>query len=158
MATRLLLVENEPSLLDLLERYLTRSGYLVSKAPNAECTLALLSVVPPRTSTSKALDTAVANKDADCASESLSVDLAIVDLTFSDGMTGVDLLKAFRASGHNFPVLLYSGYPFSVETLAPELQKNVWYLQKPFLPSVLSQAVAGILESGKAVSAEVSPP
>ena len=124
MANRLLLVENEQSLLDLLDRYLTRSGYTVKLAPSAEYALELLAV--PDVSAP-------------------GIDLAIIDLNLSDGMTGVDLLGKLRQNGFGFPVLLYSGYPFAVETLAAGLQPNVWFLQKPFVPRVLSEMVTKIL-------------
>ena len=124
MANRILLVEDEQSLLDLLDRYLTRSGYAVKTAPSGEFALELLAV----------RDTGMP-----------IVDLAIIDLTLPDGMTGVDLLEKVREAGFDFPVLLYSGYPFAVETLAPALQANVWFLQKPFAPRILSEMVSKIL-------------
>ena len=125
MATHLLLVENEQALLDLLSRYLSRSEFQVTMASSAQVALDLLS-------------TQVGN--------SVAFDIAIIDLNLSEGLTGLDLLGNLRDSGHSFPVLLYSGYPFAVETLAAHLQANVWFLQKPFLPRVLLEKVTTILE------------
>ena len=130
MPTRLLLVENDQALVDLLERYLTRSGYEVSSAPSAQTALELLH-----------------GTGSEMGASPVTVALAIVDFYLTDERTGVDLLTAMREAGHNFPVLLYSGYPFAVETLPVSLQANVWFLQKPFMPKVLSEMVVTILGS-----------
>lgn len=83
---RLLLVDDEPALLDLLRRYLERLGYSVDACADAE--------------------TAIAHVTADPAAYAL----VLTDLTL-DGMNGEELLDRLRALNPALPAILSSGYP-----------------------------------------------
>jgi DNA-binding response OmpR family regulator len=82
----LLIVDDEPAVLDLLRRYLGRLGYSVEIAPNAEVALDLFEAAPD------------------------DYDLVITDLTLP-GMSGEDLLTRMRARRPSLRALISSGYP-----------------------------------------------
>jgi two-component system cell cycle sensor histidine kinase/response regulator CckA len=83
---RLLIVDDEPAVLDLLKRYLERSGYAVEITPNAEAALDLFQAAPGR------------------------FDLVITDLNLP-GMGGEELLKRMRQQRPSLRALISSGYP-----------------------------------------------
>ena len=117
---RLLVVDDEEALLALMERFLRRSGFAVTGARNAE----------------------LAWKEVDDAADDFS--LVILDLTLP-GLSGVELLGQLRTISSSLPVLLLSGYPFDVGSLPPELQSNVWFVQKPFSPKTIVVLIEEIL-------------
>ena len=83
---RLLIVDDEPSLLDLLRRYLTRLGYEVETAGTAASALAIFTKDP-------------------------SFSLVITDLAL-DGLNGEDLIEQMRKLKPVLPGLIASGYPY----------------------------------------------
>jgi len=110
-AARLLIVDDETTLLDLLRRFLERRGYLVDTCATADAASARFSQNPK------------------------SYDLVIADLNLDDGKTGVELIEQLRLQRPALPALITSGTPY-VPTL-----KGVSFLQKPFLPQMLVDAV-----------------
>ncbi len=84
---RLLLVDDEPTLLQLLRRYLERQGFEVDTANSAEMALSLFDVDPQR------------------------YDIVITDLTLP-GLNGAELLDRMRAKNATLPGLISSGYPY----------------------------------------------
>ena len=84
---RLLLVDDEPTLLQLLKRYLERQGHQVDTADTAESALSAFELDPQR------------------------YDLVITDLTLP-GMTGAELLEHIRAKNPGVPGMISSGYPY----------------------------------------------
>jgi DNA-binding NtrC family response regulator len=85
-APRLLIVDDEAPLLDLLRRYLVRLNYEVETAGTAEEALALFKTDPARFA------------------------LVITDLTLDD-INGEDLLEQMRQLKPGLPGLIASGYP-----------------------------------------------
>jgi DNA-binding NtrC family response regulator len=85
-ARRLLIVDDEPAVLDLLKRYLERAGYTVEMSGTAEDALNLFEAGPDR------------------------YDLVITDLKLP-GMGGEDLLKRMRDRNPAIRALIASGYP-----------------------------------------------
>lgn len=85
-SARLLIVDDEPAVLDLLRRYLKRLGYVVEIAPNAEAALDLFEATPD------------------------GYDLVITDLTLP-GMSGEELLRRMREKRPFLRALISSGYP-----------------------------------------------
>lgn len=84
---RLLVVEDEAPLLDLLRRYLERLGYQVHTAASASEALSVF------------------------AKEPLQYRLVITDLSL-DGMNGEELVVKMREQNPDLPGLVSSGYPY----------------------------------------------
>ncbi|MEQ1886614.1 MAG: response regulator [Bryobacteraceae bacterium] len=83
---RLLLVDDEPALGDLLKRFLERQGYAVDTFRDAETALAALVRDPALYA------------------------LLITDLTLP-GMNGEDLVTKVREQAPDLPAIIASGYP-----------------------------------------------
>ena len=113
---RLLLVEDERALADLLKRYLERLGYQVDACTHPDEALALLDTHPD-----------------DYA-------LLITDLSLPS-MSGDELLTRSRLRAPQLRAIIASGYPY--EPRAPHVE----FLQKPFLPNLLAQAVERALKA-----------
>jgi CheY-like chemotaxis protein len=113
---RLLLVEDEPALADLLKRYLERLGYQVDACAHPDAALALLDAHPE-----------------DYA-------LLITDLSLPD-MSGDELMTRSRLRAPHLRAIIASGYPYEPRVAGVE------FLQKPFLPNLLAQAVERALKA-----------
>jgi len=107
---RLLLVDDEASLLDLLKKYLERLGFEVDACIAPEQALALF--------------------EADSSRYSL----VITDLTLP-GISGEEMLNRMRAKNDKLRAIVSSGYPYSPRS------PRVAFLQKPFLPKMLAEAI-----------------
>lgn len=88
---RLLIVDDEPSLLELLKRYLERLGYQVETVATPEAALEEFQADPRRF-------TAV-----------------LTDLSLP-GMSGEELAHELRARNPSLPVVISSGYPFEPQS------------------------------------------
>ena len=111
---RLLIVDDEPNLLELLRRYLGRLGYEVETRANAEEALALFQAGPDRFS------------------------LTVTDLTLPS-LNGEELIQRIRELRPGHPAIITSGYPY--EPRGP----GIGFLQKPFLPQMLVEAIEKVL-------------
>jgi len=109
-ALGLLIVDDEPNLLDLLRRYLGRLGYEVETCGNAEDALALFQAAPDRFS------------------------MAITDLSLPS-LSGEELIERIHQLRPGLPAIITSGYPYQPRAA------GVVFLQKPFLPQMLAEAV-----------------
>ncbi len=49
----------------------------------------------------------------------------------------------------DLPILICSGSPFYLSNLPKGLEKQVAFLQKPFVPKMLSEAIAQLLNKDK---------
>jgi DNA-binding response OmpR family regulator len=107
---RILLVDDEAALTDLLKRYLERLGYHVDACGDAGTALAWADKAPGRYA------------------------LVIADLTLPD-MNGADLVAKLRRNNPGFRALITSGYPYQSSAEGME------FLQKPFLPKMLAEAI-----------------
>jgi len=87
MAARLLLVDDEAALADLLKKYLERLGYEVDTCVSPEAALALFAANPQRYA------------------------LVLTDLTLP-GMTGAEMLDRMRAIHPSLGAVIMSGYPY----------------------------------------------
>ena len=114
-AARLLIVDDEETLLNLLRRYLERQGFQVETCATAETALQLVSKEPG------------------------GFALVITDLTLK-GMNGAELIEQIRRLQPGLPGLITSGYPHVPAA------KGVGFLQKPFLPRMLLDAVEQALK------------
>jgi PAS domain S-box-containing protein len=117
-----LIVEDEPSVLLLAERILTRRGYRV------------LSAGLPET----AIEIFKANKD--------EIDLLFTDVMMP-GMNGPEMAKIILGESPDLKCLYMSGY--SAETIAERglLDETVQILEKPFCANGLAEKVREVLDS-----------
>ena len=119
-AGRILLVDDETSLLGLMETYLGRMGYTLQACVSATEALKLFEAEPR------------------------AFDLAIVDLTMPE-MPGEELALRFLEINSNLRILLCSGYPYDISALPAGIRRHFAVLQKPFLPKMLDKAVGDLL-------------
>jgi DNA-binding NtrC family response regulator len=117
---KILLVEDEPPLLQLIEKYLQRMGYQVESHLKSVDALRSFEAAPGRYS------------------------LVLADLGMPD-MPGDTLLTRMLEIRPDLRVLVCSGSPFFIENLPQTLQQQVAFLQKPFVPKMLGEAVQKLL-------------
>lgn len=114
---RVLVVDDEPAIAQVLQRTLTRRGFVVETASNGAEALARLERLP-------------------------DIDVLVTDHTMPV-MTGAELITRLRESGNACPVVLMSGFGavISDEHLAP--YADVQRLDKPFATDELVRLIAG---------------
>jgi two-component system, cell cycle sensor histidine kinase and response regulator CckA len=117
---RILIAEDEPPLLRMLEVYLGRIGYGVTSAR-----------VPDEAW--KALDDAPG-----------AFDLAVLDATMA-GASLPEILSRLLSSDPRLRVLVTSGYPLDMSRVVTAAGGRVVFLQKPFGPEVLAGAIRRML-------------
>lgn len=106
----ILVVDDDPDLLRLIEIRLTAGGYSVTTAQSAEQALARLAVARPQ--------------------------LVVTDLRM-DGMDGMALYEAIRAEHPMLPVIILTAHGTIPEAVAAVKRGVFGYLTKPFDPRVL---------------------
>ena len=116
MSKPILLVDDEPALLELLKKYLERLGYQVDACLTAEDALAQFDANPARYA------------------------LVLTDLTLP-GISGEEMLDRMHAIRPGLRGIISSGYPYVPRS------KKVVFLQKPFVPKMLAEAIAALLGS-----------
>ena len=117
----ILVVDDEPPLLKLMQAYLERLGYDVTACPNAVQALAQFQ------------------------SANVSFALVVADLSLPD-MSGDEMALRMAEMNPTLKVLLCSGYPFDIESLPEGVKRRSAALQKPFLPNMLAQEVEALLQ------------
>ena len=102
---KILIVDDEPSICDILEKFLKRKGYEVARSSDGKAALDLI------------------NSD--------SIDLVVSDIKMP-GMSGVELLQKIREKDRTLPVLITTGFP-TLDTAIDALKLGAYdYLTKPF--------------------------
>jgi DNA-binding response OmpR family regulator len=122
MGARILVVEDEPRLRELLRLYLEREGHQVTDVGDGAAAIAIF--------------------------DQAGVDLVILDLMLP-GMQGEAVLEALRVSG-DVPVLITSAKRSDAERIAGLRLGADDYLAKPFNPHELTARVAAILRRSMA--------
>lgn len=117
MGARILVVEDEPRLRELLRLYLEREGYQVTDVGDGAAAIAIF--------------------------DQAGADLVVLDLMLP-GMQGEAVLEALRDSG-DVPVLITSAKRSDAERIAGLRLGADDYLAKPFNPHELTARVAAIL-------------
>ena len=112
---RILLVDDDPSVLDLTQELLSMAGYEVLAAPGGMAALA-------RMDSGERFD-------------------ALVTDHSMPGMSGEDLIRRVRERCPDLPCLLMTGHG----DMSEELDVEVSVLRKPFRASELAAAVRGVL-------------
>jgi DNA-binding NtrC family response regulator len=123
-AVRILLVDDEPALLRLMQTYLNRLGYVVEACLDGKSALAAFQREPDQ------------------------FDLLVTDLMLDD-MSGQDMAIQMAGSNEKLRVLLCSGYPVQLNTLPETLRDRFATLQKPFLPNMLVTTIEKLLRKNR---------
>jgi len=119
-AENILIVDDEPALLKMMNMYLGRLGYSVTTATTTE----------------------QAWKSAETASEPFAV--AVIDATM-EGMSMEELAKRLLRTSPALRVIAASGYPVDMTSLESAAPGRVAFLHKPFTPEMLAAAVRRML-------------
>ncbi len=116
---QILIVDDEPALLLVMEQYLRRMGHNVTSRRSG--------------------------REAWQLFESRPADywLVIADITMP-GMSGKDMLLRMLELNPAVCILICSGYPFDMAVLPEPARPHVGFLQKPFTPKMLAEAVQGL--------------
>jgi DNA-binding NtrC family response regulator len=122
LRTRILVVDDEPALLRLLEQYLVRSGHEVETCGSASRALELYGDDPAAYS------------------------LVVADLRMP-GMSGEELLEKLMQRNPSIRIVVCSGYPFEHLERRPGIERQIRFVQKPFLPRMLDQAIRELIDS-----------
>jgi response regulator RpfG family c-di-GMP phosphodiesterase len=102
---KVLVVDDEPSICDILEKFLIKKGYEVMRAPDGATALELI--------------------------KNGSMDIVVSDIKMP-GMSGVELLQQIREYNRALPVLITTGFP-TLDTAIEALKLGAYdYLTKPF--------------------------
>lgn len=117
---RVLLVDDEAALLIVMEQYLRRLGYEVSACRSGQQAWQLFETQPSAYS------------------------LVLADITMPE-MSGQELLLRMLQLNPAIGILICSGYPFDISTLPATIHQQVGFLQKPFTPKMLSDAIDRLL-------------
>lgn len=123
----ILLVEDEALVRKLGTRILTRLGYKVLSAGNADEALAIVD------------------------SNATGIDLLFTDVIMP-GMSGRDLAEQIRARNPSIRVLYTSGYTENVMLERGLVEHGVSYLSKPYRPQALARVVREALGQGAAMA------
>jgi signal transduction histidine kinase/ActR/RegA family two-component response regulator len=121
-AERVLVVDDDPGVRQLLARILSTRGYMVLEAQDGAAALALLDALPE------------------------PVDLLITDVVMPV-MNGVKLVEEAHARWPRMRLLFVSGYPQGTRPAAGVLASRVPVLAKPFTPARIASAVRDILDA-----------
>ena len=117
---RLLVVEDNDAVRDLVSLMLRHGGYQTVSAPTPAAALDLFH-----------------RPDA-------GIDALVTDMVMA-GMTGIELARTIRRHDPRLPVLLMSGYTVATLPDAAALPDGMELIRKPFTTAALLHAVAGIL-------------
>ncbi len=117
---RLLVVDDEPSLLRLLTRYLSRANYAVDACAGGE-------------------EAWQRFQDGEQAYAAAIVDLSLPDLP------GEELVRRIRSRRPDFPIIVCSGALPDLDAMSGS---GVRYVQKPFLPQMLLDTLSAALRPG----------
>jgi PAS domain S-box-containing protein len=118
----ILVVEDEVAVRSLVARVLGELGYRVYEAGTGAEALQVLA-------------------DIGCR-----LDLLLTDLVLSGGMQGKDVVRALQSSLPDLPALYMSGYTRNAIVHAGRLDEGVNFLEKPFTPEALANAVRRVLD------------
>jgi signal transduction histidine kinase/CheY-like chemotaxis protein len=122
----LLLVEDEPDLLAIATRALSRLGYRVLPAVDGRQALALW----------------------DCYAN--EIDLVLTDMRMPNGINGLTLAERLWSSKPSLKIIIMSGYSSEIATNGSASRVEFTYLAKPFELQTLAETVRGCLGAAHA--------
>ncbi len=122
MSNKILIVDDDPFNLDLLEQELTDKGYVIERANSGEEALKKV--------------------------ESFQPELILLDYMMP-GMNGVEVLKEIRKTGNDVPVVMITAYG-TIERAVQAIKEGAFdFIPKPFEPDHLALIVHKALEREK---------
>lgn len=119
-ASRILLVDDEPGLLKMAGAYLGRLGFAVTTASTTDKAWEEMEAAP-----------------ADIA-------VAVLDASMS-GLSMDELATRMLNASPSLRILTSSGYPVDISALESAAPGRVEFLQKPFTPEMLANAIRRLL-------------
>lgn len=117
---RVLVVDDEVPLLQLMKRYLDRIGYDAEICSDSQVALDLL------------------------VSDPYHFHLVVADLSMPQ-LSGRDLVARMEDVNPEIGVLVCSGEPFDCRSIRRRNHNRIKFLQKPFTPKMLADAVGELL-------------
>lgn len=120
-AVKILVVDDDPMLLDFTVRALESLGYDTVSAPDAETALRLLE-------------------------QDHQIQVAIVDLCLGKGPTGSQLARAALSVRPDLHMLVTSGAPGALEIVREDMPDCVKLLPKPYRRRDLADRLSGFLD------------
>jgi DNA-binding response OmpR family regulator len=136
MTARILLVEDEPAILESLAYVLTRDGFSVATAKNA------------------AEAGAIAGGGERASDRGQLIDLVVLDLMLPDG-SGFDLIRGWRAAAASrpMPIIVLSSRDAEADRVAALESGADDYVTKPFSPREIVARVRAVLRRSVAAGA-----
>jgi DNA-binding NtrC family response regulator len=123
MKPNLLIIDDEPDFLNVLESYFGFEDYAVKTAVSAEKGLELIGQI--------------------------QFDAVITDMAMNPGMSGLDLLREIRRTDAVLPVIVMTGVG-TIESAVEAIQQGAYhYVTKPFDPKDLEILARRAVESGR---------
>ena len=123
MKPKILIIDDEPEFLHVLDNYFSFKNYHVQTAGSAEEGLRLI--------------------------EQILFDAVVTDMAMPDGMSGLDLLRQIRQTDNIMPVIIMTGVG-TIESAVEAIQIGAFhYVTKPFNPQDLEFLVRRAIESGR---------
>ncbi len=119
---RTLIVDDELSLLVVIEQYLSRLGYQVSACRSGQQAWELFESQPS------------------------AYALVMADIVMPE-MSGQEMLARMLDLNPEICILICSGYPFDVSTLPAAAHQQAGFLQKPFTPKMLAEEIERLLKA-----------
>ena len=113
-------MDDEPSLVRLLEKFLTQRGFEVDACNGSSEALERFTAAPER------------------------YDLLIADVNMP-GIAGDELALLIAGLSDSIRILLTSGLPFNLGRFPDGVRERAVFLQKPFLPRMIIEAVERLL-------------
>lgn len=123
--TRLLIVDDEPSYRDYLQRFLAREGYEVR--------------------------TAVTGQEAIRIGESFEPEIVLADWMLKNHMHGLEVCESLRGKNPDLRILLMTGFPSAEVREQAERARVFRFLEKPFGLEEVAAAIAAAASDVKGV-------
>jgi PAS domain S-box-containing protein len=121
----ILLLEDEPAVLELMGRFLADQGHRVLQASNGIEAMQVWSEHPSE------------------------IKLLLTDVRMPVGMSGYDVAENLQALNPSLKVIFVSGYPGECSEQERALRKGATFLAKPCAPDILGNAISKVMTVGK---------
>lgn len=117
---KIIVIDDEEMIRSIAERILKKGGHEVLTAENG------------RTGIEKF------NAEVD------QIDIVICDINMDD-LSGFDVLREIRKSNRDIPGIVSSGNPYNPDDVPKEINEHIYFLQKPYRASQLTELIQSIL-------------
>ncbi len=124
-----LIVDDEPSLITMAERFLKKLGYTMAAAPDGHAALDLIK-----------------SKSTVHGDKSCPFDLIIIDMIMKDGFDGLDTMKTIKAIYPDQKIIISSGYA-PTKRIQTALHMGAGWLPKPYQITDLAKALRAQIDT-----------